>query len=314
MSPTHLPQQKTPASKNTPLVNSNPSHANRLLQKSLKDKLLAFYDSPHPLKPNTTIYGYDKTHARRTASLCIAVATQLGYSSTKIRQYEIACLLHDLGRTGLDPKLFGRIWSWANQQHIPTRPREWRSRYPQTLYGKETEAFLEVYGKDLERQGISLDAWTTAQIEMRLGFARRLKKQLKAVKPQMITLGIVWAPWMELVMLYYYYPEKLSRASQWVRQLAEILVACEQLEAYSNRRRGKDYYARSHESLQDAFQYLEGLRIEGIISEHVLTTIQLLMSRKSFSKILTEARGKKFTHKELRYIHQLQKASIPCQS
>ena len=313
MSRTKLPQQQPQLSKISPL-NSISSQAYRLLQKPLKDKLLAFYDTPHPVKPNTTIHGYDKTHARRTATLCIAVATQLGYSPVKVRQYEIACLLHDLGRTGLDSKLFGKIWSWANQQHIPTRPREWRSHHPQTTYGKETEAFLAVYGKDLKRQGISLDAWTTAQIEMRLGFARRLRKQLKIVKPQLTSMGIVWAPWMELVMLYYYYPEKLARASWWVRQLAEVLVACEQLEAYSNRRRGKDYYARSHESLQDAFQYLEGLRMEGIISEQVLSTIQLLMSRKSFSKILTEARGKKFTREELHYIHQLQKASIPCQS
>ena len=57
-------------------------------------------------------------------------------------------------------------------------------------------------------------------------------------------LGVAWSPWMSRIMLYYYYPEKLAGAQPWVKQLAEILVACEQFEAYSNQRRGRDYYVR----------------------------------------------------------------------
>ncbi|WP_447971343.1 hypothetical protein [Nitrospira sp. M1] len=281
---------------------------------ALSKKLLKFYDYPHPLKPHVIIPGYDKYHARRTASLCKAVATQLGHPIARIKQYEIACLLHDLGRAGLDQPLFGKIWSWAKTRGIPTRPREWRTLYPHTPYGHETEAFLERYGHELERQHIPLDAWTTAQIEMRLGFARRLRKQLRVVKPELTRMGITWAPWMELIMLYYYYPEKLQHASRWVRQLAETLVACEQLEAYNNRQRGRDYYTRSHESVREAFRYLQQLHDQGIVSERVLTVIQQLMTRTSFIKILTDARGKPFTQRDVRYIQTLQKDLSLCQS
>ena len=246
--------------------------------------------------------------------MCVTVAEQLGHPPNRIQQYEIACLLHDLGRAGLDQQLFGKIWSWAKTHGIPTRPREWRALHPQTSYGKETEAFLELYGKDLERQGIPLNEWTAAQVEMRLGFARRLRKQLRGVKPHLHRMGISWAPWMEHVMLYYYYPEKLQQASRWVHQLAEILVACEQLEAFNNQRRGRDYYARSRESLKEAFQYLEQLRAGGIISDQVLSVIRQLMTRKTFVKILIDARGKEFTQRELHYIQNLQKDSVLCQS
>ena len=64
-------------------------------------------------------------------------------------------------------------------------------------------------------------------------------------------------------MLYYYYPEKLASAKPWVKELAEILVACEQFEAYSNQRRGRDYYVRNKETLVDAFAYLEKLAAGG---------------------------------------------------
>ena len=290
------------------------AHLPPRLHQSWRNTLLSFYDYPHPQKPNTIIQGYDKTHARRTAALCVLVAKQLDHPPDRVRNYEIACLLHDMGRAGLDQQLFGTIWSWAKKKHIPTRPREWRALYPDTPYGYETEDFLTRYGKDLTQQGISIDPWTIAQVEMRLGFARRLRKQLRTIKPRLTIMGIQWRPWMEQVMLYYYYPEKLSRTSRWVHELAEILVACEQLEAYNNKRRGRDYYARSHESLKEAIQYLEGLQAEGMIQLNVLSAIRKLMTRKSFQNILSEARGKDFTKHELRYIQQIQKAPIPCQS
>ncbi|WP_454062288.1 hypothetical protein [Candidatus Nitrospira salsa] len=284
------------------------------LPKLLIKKLLKLYDYPHPLNPQIIIPGYDKSHALRTASLCRMVAKDLGYPADRIRLFEITCLLHDLGRAGLDQPLFGKIWSWAKTHGIPTRPREWRTMYPHTPYGKETEAFLLRYGKDLERQNIPLDEWTTAQVEMRLGFARRLRKHLRGVKPHLRDMGISWVPWMEQIMLYYYYPEKLRHAPRWVRQLAEILVACEQLEAYNNRQRGRDYYTRSRESLKQAFHYLQQLQSEGIVSEPVLLAIQQLMTRQSFIKVLTDARGKPFTQQDFRYIQNLQKDFIPCQS
>lgn len=286
-----------------PQINAFPSFL--FIKRSWATALLKFYDYPHPFKHGKIISGYDKHHAFRTAQMCAAVASELGYSPERIRQYQVACLLHDLGRAGLDQRLFGKIWTWAKQQKIPTRPREWRSAHPETPYGQETKAFLRLYANDLARQGIPIDQWTKEQIEMRLGFARRLRKQLRPVKPRLKAMGITWASWMELIMLYYYYPEKLDHAPAWIKQLGEILVACEQLEAYSNHRRGRDYYARSQESFVDAFRYLAELRSNGIISRQVLQTIRHLTTLGPFIKILTAARGGTLSAKERRYLQTL---------
>lgn len=107
---------------------------------------------------------------------------------------------------------------------------------------------------------------------------------------------------MQQVMLYYYYPERLAKAKTWVRQLAEILVACEQFEAYSNRRRGQDYYARNKESLPEAFAYLENLEQEGILSSEVLNAVRLLSAEGTFDTILMEARGEPLTQSDRRYL------------
>src|SRR2546426_654542 len=76
-----------------------------------------------------------------------------------------------------------------------------------------------------------------------------------------------------------------------VRELAEVLVACEQFEAYSNRQRGRDYYTRKKESLPEAFAYLDKLRVEGILSPRVVQTVRELAAEGAFDKLLGEARG-----------------------
>lgn len=266
---------------------------------------MTLYDHPHPHQQGRTIRGYDRPHAVRTARMCIAVAGRLGHPQDRIRSYHIACLLHDLGRAGLDRKLFGTIWSWAKERGIPTRPREWRAIHPHTRYGRETEAFVSRYGKDLMADGVMMDDWAVEQIEMRLGFARRLARRLRIVKPRLKQLGVRWQPWMQQVMLYYYYPERLVRAKTWVKQLAEILVACEQFEAYSNQRRGRDYYVRKKETLSDAFAYLEKLQQEGIVSGEVMDGIRTLTSEGAFDSILEEARGTVLTRGERRYLRHL---------
>lgn len=233
-----------------------------LMPRSLVRPLMRLYDYPHPRKPGRVIRGYDRYHALRTARMCAAVARRLGHPEERVQRYQIACLLHDLGRAGLDQELFGKIWSWARANGIPTRPREWRAVHPSTAYGRETEAFLVRYTQDLTRLGVPLDSWTAEQVEMRLGYARRLARQLRAVRPKLDQLGVKWAPWMARVMLYYYYPEKLNGSAPWVRELAEVLVACEQFEAFSNRQRGRDYYTRKKESLPEAFAYLEKLEVK----------------------------------------------------
>lgn len=276
-----------------------------LLSRPLVGKLMRLYDYPYPGRQGRIIRGYDRPHAVRTAKMCVTVADRLGHPRDRVRRYHIACLLHDLGRAGLDRQLFGTIWSWAKQRGIPTRPREWRALHPRTTYGRETEAFVSLYRRDLIASGVPMDPWAFEQIEMRLGYARRLARRLRVVKPQLKTLGVEWQPWMQQVMLYYYYPERLAKAKAWVRQLAEILVACEQFEAYSNQRRGRDYYARDKESLPEAFAYLDKLRQEGILSDEVLNVVRLLTAEGAFDPILEEARGEPLTRSDRRYLRSL---------
>ena len=282
------------------------THAPILVSRTLLTRLLRLYDYPHPAHRGRIIRGYDRPHAVRTARMCVAVATALGHSADRVRQYQIACLLHDLGRAGLDRRLFGRIWSWAKERGIPTRPREWRAIHPETTYGRETEAFLRYYRHDLEADGIPITAWAKEQVEMRLGYSRRLVRRLRAVRPSIRRMGVTWVPWMQQVMLYYYYPEKLASAQPWVRQLAEILVACEQFEAYSNRRRGRDYYVRKEETLVDAFAYLEALQHDGIVSKEVVGTLRRLTAQGEFDAILQEARGRAFTREERRALRAME--------
>ena len=158
------------------------------------------------------------------------------------------------------------------------------------------------YKSALQKQGLQLTASVKDHIEMRLGFARRLKKCLRPVKSTVENLGIDWAPWMERIMLYYYYPEKLETAPAWMHQLGEILVACEQLEAYSNHRRGQDYYARSEESFQAAFAYLRQLTKDRIVSREVFATICQLTREGHFTPTLRQARGGKLSTAEQCYL------------
>jgi hypothetical protein len=177
--------------------------------------------------------------------------------------------------------------------------------HPDTPYGRETEAFLERHGEALKRSGIILDRMAKEQIEMRLGYARRFRRRLRLVRPILKRLGVRWASWMEMVVLYYYYPEKVDRAPAWVRELAEVLVACEQFEAYNNRQRGRDYYVRTRERLTEAFDYLEKLRLEGILSIRVVQAVRKLAAAGTFDAILQESRGGRLSNKDRAYLRGL---------
>lgn len=237
--------------------------------------------------------------------MCVAVAAHLGHPVSRLRQFETACLLHDMGRVGLRPILFGKIWTWAKEQGIPTRPREWRTRHPETRYGKESEAFIRLHKHALLEQGLTLNPEVRDHIDMRLGFAKRLRRQLPLLKIRVQGLDLSWVPWMGKIMLYYYYPEKLERVRPWLHQLAEILVGCEQLEAYSNQRRGKDYYARAGESFPAAFDYLRTLTGTGILSAPVLQAIVQLAREGHFMNILRQARGGQLTNTDQRFLRAL---------
>jgi hypothetical protein len=278
-----------------------------IIPRALVSRLMRLYDVSHPLRRGRVIRGYDRAHAVRTARMCAAVASVLGHGPERVRQYQIACLLHDLGRAGLDRPLFGKIWSWAKAHGIPTRPREWRAIHPETPYGRETEAFIARYRQALEADGIIMTAWAKQQIEMRLGYARRLARRLRAVRSAIKRMGVRWEAWMQAVMLYYYYPEKLARVRPWVKELAEVLVACEQFEAYSNQRRGRDYYVRSKETIAEAFAYLEKLEHEGILSTRVIKALKQLAAGGRFDAIIAEARGERMTPAERRFLRQMEK-------
>jgi hypothetical protein len=288
------------------MASLNTQRAPLVISRSLVSRLMRLYDVPHPLRRGRLIRGYDRSHALRTARMCAAVASALGHGQDRIRQYQIACLLHDLGRAGLDRQLFGKIWSWAKAHGIPTRPREWRAIHPETIYGQETEAFIRRYRQALEADGIPMTAWAKEQVEMRLGYARRLARRLRFVRSSIRKMGVRWEPWMQLVMLYYYYPEKLTGAKPWVKQLAEVLVACEQFEAYSNQRRGRDYYVRKKETIVEAFAYLEKLEQEGILSRQVMKVLKQLAAAGEFDGIISQARGHRLTSNERALLRRME--------
>lgn len=283
------------------------SAAPLMIPRALVSRLMRLYDVSHPLRPGRLIRGYDRAHAIRTARMCAAVASALGHAPERVRQYQIACLLHDLGRAGLDRPLFGKIWSWAKAHGVPTRPREWRAVHPETPYGRETEAFIARYRAALAADGIAMTSWAKEQVEMRLGYARRLARRLRAVRSSIATMGVRWESWMQAVMLYYYYPEKLAGAEPWVKELAEVLVACEQFEAYSNQRRGRDYYVRNKETLAEAFTYLGKLEQEGMLSARVMKALKRMAAGGRFDAVIAEARGARLTVDERRFLRRMER-------
>ena len=105
----------------------------------------------------------------------------------------------------------------------------------------------------------------------------------------------------------------MDNAPGWMREFGEILVACEQLEAYSNRTRGKDYYNRGNESFLEAFDYLENLKNEGRISGKVLSALHDLIAKGFFDDILREARNGYISEEELRFLRTINTEDSKCQ-
>ena len=91
------------------MMNASSPRPRLLLSRALTSSLLKLYDYPHPTKSQKIIKGYDKAHALRTAKMCVAVALSLGHDLDRVRHYQIACVLHDLGRAGLDHRIVSRI-------------------------------------------------------------------------------------------------------------------------------------------------------------------------------------------------------------
>src|SRR2546428_924923 len=106
-------------------------------------------------------------------------------------------------------------------------------------------------------------------------------------------------------MLYCAAPERLDRAAGGVRERAGVRGAGEELGAYSNRQRGRDYYTRKKESLPEAFAYLDKLQVEDILSPRVVQAVRDLAAAGAFDQLLAEARGAALPRRELRYLRSL---------
>ncbi len=254
-----------------------------MLTPEQREGLLALYDTPEGP-------GYDRDHARRTAALAVAVARRLGFAEDVLERFETACLLHDVARVGLDKGLFGRIWTLARQEELPTRPKELRDRFGLEP-GEEMAYLLRRLSPKLIHAGIPVDARTREQVRMRLDVKARQAEMLRRFATRLRDLQVAVEPWMEQVTLHYYYPEELAQAPGWVRSLGATLVACEQFEAHNNRERGRDYYDRQQESLEETFAYLNELVGSGAIGREHYRALAELVLEGSLNPILKEARG-----------------------
>ena len=237
--------------------------------------ILALYDVPNPHRPGRVIPGYDKAHAARTTDMVLAVARRLGVDADTLRKLEVAALLHDIGRAGMDAALFGRIFQAAQAAGLPVRVADFVRRYPHVSKEHATQAFLDIARPALEAAGIDVDDQRVVDhVEMRMGFDRRVRRVLADKQRDLRALGVVVEPWMEQVILYYYYPERMEGAPDDVRLMGMVLVACENFEAYNNVQRARDYYGRDHPSLRDAFDTVRRFVREGLVTSQVYDALR----------------------------------------
>ena len=124
-----------------------------------------------------------------------------------------------------------------------------------------------------------------------MAFKARLREVLADRKPELSSLGITVKPWMEKVMLYYYYPQDIVGEAEEVRLIGMMLVACENFEAYNNWRRGRDYYARPKERLRDVFTALDVFQKDGLVSPEVMATLRTLTASGDLTPVIKESRG-----------------------
>ena len=250
--------------------------------------LLSLYDVPDPQRPGHVIPGYDKAHAARTTEVVLNVARRLGVSGEALRKLEVVTLLHDIGRAGMDAVLFGRIFQAAG---LPVRVGELVRRYPHISKEGATEAFLELARPALEAAGLVVDDRVVQHVEMRMGFDRRVRTVLAQKEQQLRALGVTVEPWMERVILYYYYPERMEGAPEDVRLMGMILVACENFEAYNNVQRARDYYGRDHPSLRDAFATVRRFVREGLVTSQVYDALRDSTLEGELDALVRESQG-----------------------
>ncbi len=260
------------------------------MNKSIRQKLLAMYDYRDPAT-GRMIPGYDKEHAERTSRIVIKAARRLGITGETLEELEITTLLHDLGRVGLEPGLFSRIFGYAQAEGLPVRVTDLVSQYS-NIKKEQAATFYERLVKPvLKKYGIALNDRVRRHIEMRMNFERLLRSEIKRREKEFEKLGVKISDWMVKVMLYYYYPEYLSKSSDQNRLMGMLLVACENLEAYNNIQRGRDYYGRRRESLKESFAVLKRFVSQKLITKEVYDCLKQLVSSGDLDTILAESRG-----------------------
>ena len=254
------------------------------------EALLALYDSPDPTQPGHMIPGYDRDHARRTTAIVLRAAPDVGIAPEWMERLEVIGLLHDLGRAGMDPELFGRIFGLAQQAGLPVRLAELKERYPDVSEEMAPDLWLDIARPTLESNGVHVTSQLRSHIAMRMDFKGRLREQLERHEATLEFLGVVVEPWMEKVILYYYYPHLIAGEVRAVQRMGMLLVACENFEAFNNARRGRDYYGRDRETMQDVFATLASFQERGLVDADIIHSLACLAASGELDTIVQEAR------------------------
>ncbi|MSQ25025.1 MAG: hypothetical protein EXR49_01925 [Dehalococcoidia bacterium] len=260
------------------------------MDNAARTAVLSLYDAPDPARHGCVIPGYDRDHAARTARIVLRLARELALDPRRHPGLELACLLHDLGRAGMDSHLFGQVFGLAQEAGLPVRLRDLRARYPHVTEAQAPAFFLELVAPLLARHAIPVDDRLRDHIAMRMDFRGRLRRMLAQSAPTLHALGLAVESWMECVMLYYYYPQLMEGQPDDVRLMGMILVACENFEAYNNVRRGRDYYRRTGERLPDVFAALDRFQAQGLIALRVLDALKRLTATGELDAVIKESR------------------------
>ena len=143
------------------------------------------------------------------------------------------------------------------------RLSEMRERYPELDEAHACAHFLDLMAPVFHEAGIPMTPAVADHVAMRLDFRGRLRRVLDECAPKLAAWGVAVHPWMEKVMLYYYYPALIEDEPDEVRRMGMMLVAGENFEAYNNHERARDYYLGREATLAAVFDALGGFERRG---------------------------------------------------
>ena len=126
---------------------------------------------------------------------------------------------------------------------------------------------------------------------MRLDFKGRLRRVLAECGPKLAAWGVAVHPWMEKVMLYYYYPALIEDEPEETRHMGMMLVAGENFEAYNNHERARDYYLGRDASLAAVFDALDQFERRGLVDAAVMDALRRVTASGRLDAVIKESRG-----------------------